>query len=102
MARVEQHVVGGRDKGRAACGLLGEKASGAREGGEGEKLNLGGADDGIIIPLRLGDLDMFFPEILPGSWRGNRHENLRSCMTLRWSKIVLIVGLPEGSFCRHL
>jgi len=89
---------GGRDNGKAN-GLVGE-IDGLFVGGDGEKLNLVGA--GVMIPLRLGDLDIFFPLNDPGSWSGNRDVNLMSCMTLRCSTMVLIVGLSDGSFWRHL
>lgn len=63
---------------------------------EGEKLNLGGTWH--MIPLRLGDLDISFA----GSCSGNQQEYFISCTVLRFSTMVLMVGLSDGSFWRHL
>jgi hypothetical protein len=91
--RVEEQARGGRDKGRVVR-LVGEIDGWALDGGDGEKLDLGA---GIMIPLRLGDLDICFP-IVAGSCRGKREENFMSCMILRCSTMVLMVGLSDGSF----
>lgn len=77
----------------------GETDSRAPEGGEGEKLILGA---GVMMPLRLGDLEICFPENDAGSCKGKRQEYFTSCMLLRRSTIALIVGLSDGSFRRHL
>lgn len=61
---------------------------------DGEKLNRG---PGMIIPFRLGDLDMFLETCDPGSCNGNRDENFICCIILRCSAMVLIVGLSDGS-----
>jgi hypothetical protein len=71
----------------------------ALDGGDCEKLNLG---VGVIIPLRLGDLDICFPATAAGSCRGKRLEYFMSCITLRCSTMVLMVSLSNGSFWRHL
>lgn len=96
--RVEEHARGGRDNGRAGR-LVGEIDGWALDGGDGEKLDLGA---GIMIPLRLGDLDICFPAMVAGSCRGKRQEYFMSCMILRFSTMVLMVGLSDGSFRRHL
>ena len=96
--RVEEHARGGRDNGRAGR-LVGEIDGWALDGGDGEKLDLGA---GIMIPLRLGDLDICFPAMVAGSCRGKRQEYFMSCMILRFSTMALMVGLSDGSFRRHL
>lgn len=98
--RVEEQARGGSINGKAAA-LAGEIDSRIPDGGDGEKPNLG-AVAGVMIPLRLGDLDMCFPAIAAGSWRGNREEYFMSWMILRFSTMVLMVGLSDGSFWRHL
>ena len=60
---VEEQARGGREMG-TAVGLVGERARWVIDGGEGEKLSLGA---GVMIPLRLGDLDMCFPANPAGS-----------------------------------
>lgn len=100
---VEEQARGGRVNGKAG-GLVGETDSreldvGGGGGGGGEKLNLA---VGVMIPLRLGDLDICLPVIAAGSCRGNRQEYFTSWMLLRCSTMVLIVGLSDGSFWRHL
>ncbi len=92
--RVEEQARGGRDADKAG-GLVGETDGRAFDGGDGEKLNLGA---GVTIPLRLGDLDICFPATAAGSCSGKRVEYFMSCITLRCSTIVLIVGLSNGSF----
>lgn len=89
----EEQARGGRDNGREC--LDGDTDSRAPEGGDGEKLNLGA---GVMMPLRLGDLAICFPATAAGSCKGNRQECFISCMLLRRSTIVLIVGLSDGSF----
>lgn len=96
--RVEEQARGGSDKGKAGR-LVGETDGRALDGGDGEKLNLGA---GVIIPFRLGDFDIIFPATVAGSCRGKRQEYFMSCMILRCSTTVLMVGLSEGSFLRHL
>lgn len=91
---VDEQARGGRDIGKVG-GLVGETDGRAPDGGEGEKLNLGA---GVMIPLRLGDLDICFPATAAGSCRGKRLEYFMSCITLRWSTMVLMVGLSNGSF----
>lgn len=90
-ARREEQARGGRDSGIVKLGLVGETEE------EREKLCRAGG--------RLGDLNITFPlappTTAPGSWRGNRQAYLMSWMGLRWSMTVLMVGLSEGSFCRH-
>ena len=86
-ARREEHARGGSDKGKVSS-LVGETEE------EWEKLCRGGG--------RLGDLNICFPPTAAGSWRGKRQEYFMSWMVLRWSTTVLMVGLSEGSFCRHL
>lgn len=93
--RLEEHE--GRDKNGAAV-LVGEIDRGCI-GGDGEKLNRGA---GVMIPFRLGDFDMCFTLIAPGSCRGNLEGYFITCIVLSCSTIVLMVGLPDGSFCRHL
>lgn len=90
---MEEHVREGRDK-RGAVVLVSLLV-----GGEGERPSFG---DGIIIPFRLWDFDMWFMLTLLGSWSGNRKGHLMFCAILSCSTIVLIVGFPKGSFCRHL
>lgn len=92
--RVEEQARGGRVKGRAGR-LVGETDGWALDGGDGEQLNLGA---GVMIPFRLGDLDICFPAMVAGSCRGKRQEYFMSCIILRCSTMVLIVGLSEGSF----
>ena len=65
---VEEQARGGRDPGKTGR-LVGEMEGLALDGGDGEKLNLGA---GVMIPLKLGDLDICFPEIVAGSCKGNR------------------------------
>lgn len=89
--RVEEQLRGGRDD-DSPGGLVGETDS--LVVGDGEKLNLG---PGVTIPFRLGDLDIFFPETDPGSCSGNRQANFMSCMILKCSTMVLMVGLSDGS-----
>ena len=97
--RLEEHARGGR-RGTPPDHLGGETGSGGTpDGGDGEKLNLG---TGQIMPFRLGDLDICFPEFDAGSCRGNRHEYFKSCIIFRCSTTVLMVGLSDGSFWRHL
>lgn len=91
---VEEQARGGRDIGKAG-GLVGEMDGRAPDGGDGEKLNLGA---GVMIPLRLGDRDICFPATAAGSCRGKRLEYFMSCINLRCSTMVLIVGLSNGSF----
>lgn len=91
--RVEEQARGGRDIGTAG-GLVGDNGRWVLDGGEGEKLSLGA---GVMIPLRLGDLDICFPATAAGSWRGNRQEYFMSWMILRCSTMVLMVGLSKGS-----
>ena len=91
---VEEQARGGRELGKAGR-LVGETDGLALDGGDGEKLSLGA---GVMIPLRLGDFDICFPEIVTGSCKGNRYEYFRSCITLRCSTTVLMVGLSDGSF----
>lgn len=55
---VEEQGRGGRDISKDG-GLVGEVDNLGLEGGEGEKLNLGA---GVIIPFKLGDLDICFPD----------------------------------------
>lgn len=80
-------------------GLVREMNSPVLDGGDGKKLNPGA---GVITPLKLGDLDICFPTIVAGSCNGNQHEYFISWTTLRFSTTVLIVGLSDGSFWRHL
>ena len=96
--RVEEHARGGRRMGTPDH-LGGDTDGGAAAGGDGEKLDLGA---GLMMPLRLGDLDICFPEIVAGSRSGNRQEYFKSCIILRCSTTVLMVGLSDGSFWRHL
>lgn len=72
--RVEEQARGGRDTGTTG-GLVGETERWVLDGGEGEKLSLGA---GVMIPLRLGDLDICFPATAAGSCRGNRQEYFMS------------------------
>lgn len=95
---VEEHARGGSANGRLG-GLVGETDIRALDGGDGEKFDLGA---GVMMPLRLGDLDICFPAIAAGSCRGNRQEYFRSWMILRCSTMVLMVGLSDGSIWRHL
>ena len=95
--RVEEQARGGRVNGKAG-GLVGETDRRAPDGGDGEKLDFGA---GVMIPFRLGDLDICFPAIAAGSCRGNRQEYFMSWMILRCSTMVLMVGLSDGSFLRH-
>lgn len=60
--RLEEQARGGRIG--TPDHLGGEMGTGAPDGGDGEKLNLGA---GQMMPLRLGDLDMCFPEFDAGS-----------------------------------
>lgn len=93
--RVEEQARGGSKRGTPDH-LGGEMdVLAAAEGGDGEKLNLGA---GVMIPLRLGDLDINFLEIAAGSCSGNRQEYFISCIFLRFSTTVLMVGLSDGSF----
>lgn len=92
--RVDEQARGGSKMGTPDH-LGGEMDGRAADGGDGEKLNLGA---GLTIPLRLGDLDICFPEIAAGSCSGNRQEYFMSCIFLRCSTTVLIVGLSDGSF----
>lgn len=94
---VEEQARGGRDNGSAGL-LVGETDGRALDGGDGEKLNLGA---GVMIPFRLGDLDICFPAMVAGSLRGKRQEYFMSCIILRCFATVPIVGLSEGSFRRH-
>ena len=96
--RVEEQARGGSIAGRMSR-LVGETEGLALDGGDGEKLNLGA---GVMIWLKLGDFDICFPESVAGSCKGNRQEYFMSCMNLRCSTTVLMVGLSDGSFCRHL
>jgi len=98
--RLEEHARGGR-RGTPPDHLGGETATaGTPDGGDGEKFNLG---TGQIMPFRLGDLDICFPEFdAAGSCRGNLHEYFKSCIIFRCSTTVLMVGLSDGSFWRHL
>lgn len=95
--RVEEQVRGGRDEGNTTA-LVGEIEGLVPGGGDGEELNLGGW---LMIPLRLGDLDMFFPLTLPGSCNGNREGCFISWIVFSRLTMVLMVGLSDGSFCRH-
>lgn len=90
---VREQVRGGRDEGNIIA-LVGEM-DGLVVGGGGEQLNLGA---GVTIPLRLGDLDMCFPPTVPGSCNGNLDGCFKSCIDLRCSTTVLMVGLIDGSF----
>lgn len=92
----DEHDLGGRVKGRAGS-LVGD-IEGLLVGDEGEKFDL---EAGVIIPFRLGDLNICFPLIVPGSCKGNQEVYLMSCMVLRCSTMVLIVGLSDGSTWRH-
>lgn len=93
--RIEEQVRGGRDIGSGGGGALVGEMDGLVIDGDGEKQALG---TGVMMPFRLGDLDIFFPEIVPGSCNGNRHEYFMSCTVFRCSTTVLMVGLSEGSF----
>ena len=84
---MEEQVRGGRDIDSEIDGLVVD--------GDGEKLE---PEAGVMIPSRLGDLDIYFPETDPGSCNGNRHEYFMSCTVFRCSTTVLMVGLSEGSF----
>ncbi|KAE8666767.1 hypothetical protein F3Y22_tig00112491pilonHSYRG00238 [Hibiscus syriacus] len=95
---LEEHASGGSVDGKLG-GLVGEKDILAPEGGNYEKLDLGA---GVMIPLRLGDLDICFLAIAAGSCRGNQHEYFMSWMILRCSTMVFMVGLSDGSIWRHL
>lgn len=98
--RLEAQARGGRRRmGPPPDHLGGETDTGIPDGGDGEKLNRGA---GQMMPLRLGDLDICFPEFDAGSCSGNRHEYFKSCIILRCSTTVLMVGLSDGSFWRHL
>lgn len=90
---VEEQVRGGRDEDNT-IGLVGEM-DGLVAGGDGEDLNLGA---GVMIPLRLGDLDMCFPLTAPGSCNGNLEGCFISCIVLSCSTTTLMVGLTDGSF----
>lgn len=94
--KLEEQVRGGRDEGNTIA-LVGE-IEGLVAGGDGEELNLGA---GVMIPFKLGDLDMCFPLTLPGSCSGNLEGCFMSWIVLRRSTMVLMVGLSDGSFCRH-
>ena len=96
--REDEQGQGGRVNGKVR-GLVGETDNRAPDGGDGEKLNLGA---GVMIPLRLGDLDICFPAIAAGSCRGNRQEYFMYWMILRCSTMVLMIGLSDESFWRHL
>lgn len=65
---VEEQARGGREASMTGR-LVGERDGLALDGGDGEKLNLGA---GVMIPFRLGDLDICFPEIIAGSCKGKR------------------------------
>lgn len=70
------------------------------DGGDGDKLVLGA---GVPIILRLGDRAIcLLAREVPGSCKGYLAGYLMSCMVLRPSTMILIVGLSDGSFCRHL
>lgn len=82
--------------------LWGERESGSPNGLDGETHNLAFCDEeildrgpGVTIPFRLGDLE---PPTDPSSGKGNGDINFIFRITLRCSKIVLIVGLSDGSF----
>lgn len=92
---VDEHILGGRAKGSADS--LVREVDAAIVGG-GEMVDLGA---GVIIPFRLGDLDMYLPLTALGSCRGNREVYFMSWMVLRCSTIVLMVGLSDGSTWRH-
>lgn len=65
MVMLVEQARGGRVKGTATSGLVGETDSlAAADGGDGEKFVRGAC---MIIPLRLGDLDMCLPAIPTGS-----------------------------------
>lgn len=91
---VEEQARGGSADTKVG-GLFGEMNSPVLVGGDGKKLNPGA---GVKISLRLGDLDICFPTIVAGSCNGNRHEYFISWTILRFSTMVLIVGLSDGSF----
>lgn len=55
-----------------------------------------------MMPLRLRDFDICLPETVPGSCNRNRHAYFMSCIVFRCSTTVLMVGLSDGSICRHL
>lgn len=95
---MEEQARGGSTVGKMGC-LVGEMEGLALDGGDGEKLNLGA---GVMTPLKLGDFDICFPDNVAGSCKGNRQEYFMSCVNFRRSTTVLMVGLSEGSFCRHL
>lgn len=81
------------------------RESGSPNDLDGETHNLAFCDEeilnrgpGVMIPFRLGDLDMLLPLTDPGSGKGrNRDVHFICCITLRCSKIVLMVGLSDGS-----
>lgn len=84
--------------------LWGGRGSDSTNGLDGETHNLAFCDDeilnrapGVMISFRLSDLDMFLPKIDPGSDKGNRDVNFICCITLRCSRMVLMVGLSDGS-----
>ena len=88
----DEHARGGSEIGKVN-GLVGEMEEVWGLDGEGwEKLCRGG---------RLGDRNICFPVTLPGSWRGNQQEYFMSSIVLRLSRMVLILGLSDGSFWRH-
>ena len=75
--RLEAQARGGRRRmGPPPDHLGGETDTGIPDGGDGEKLNRGAGQ--------------------------NRHEYFKSCIILRCSTTVLMVGLSDGSFWRHL
>lgn len=94
---MKEQFWGGRDKGCVVV-LVGEIA-GMVVGDKGERFSIGA---GGMIPVKLGEFDLCFMLTLPGSWSGNRQVYFMSCTVLSCSTMALMVGLPDGSLCRHL
>lgn len=94
-SRVEKHVLGWS---KAEVDDLGEIMCWLCEGGDGEKVITGCWG---TIPLRDVDFNIIFLGAADGSCRGYRHGTFISWTFVRASTTSLIVGLSEGSLCKH-
>lgn len=94
-SRVEEHVLGWN---KADVDDLGEIKCWLCEGGEGEKVMTGWWG---TIPLRDVDFNIIFLGAAEGSCRGYLHGTFISWTLARASTTSLMVGLSDGSLCKH-
>jgi len=94
-SRVGEHILGWS---KADVDDLGEIKCWLCEGGDGEKVIIGCWG---TIPLRDVDFNIIFLGAADGSCRGYRHGTFISWTPARASTTSLIVGLSDGSLCKH-